>query len=214
MPSVLLGGVGVGPDQAENPVGLVGVRGPDLLAVDDVVVAAVVGARGERGEVRTGVRLGVPLAPADLAARDLRQVLALLRLVAELQQRRAEHPDAEAVERRAAAERTLFLCEHLALLGREATTAVFARPGRHGPAAFGHAFEPGALRVGRECPVAPAPAHVVFAGHRPAHLGRAVRLQPGTHFGAEARDLRRLAHGLPRSIRSSRRRRPRCSGPW
>ena len=35
----------VGAHQAEDPVGLVGVAGPDLLAVDEVVVAAVLGAR-------------------------------------------------------------------------------------------------------------------------------------------------------------------------
>jgi hypothetical protein len=34
-------GLGVGAHQAEDPVGLVGVAGPDLLAVDDEVVAVV-----------------------------------------------------------------------------------------------------------------------------------------------------------------------------
>ena len=67
---VLLGRVGA--HQAEAPVGLVGVGGPDLLAVDQPVVALVLAAGGEAGEVGAGARLRIALAPADLALDDLR----------------------------------------------------------------------------------------------------------------------------------------------
>ena len=61
---------------SRTPVGVVRAGGPDLLAVDDVVVAIAHGARLQAGEVAAGARLAVALAPDDLAARDARQVLA------------------------------------------------------------------------------------------------------------------------------------------
>jgi hypothetical protein len=54
---VLLAGVGA--HQAEAPVGPVGVGGPDLLAVDQPVVAGVLAMGGEAGQVRAGSRYGV-----------------------------------------------------------------------------------------------------------------------------------------------------------
>ena len=137
----------VGAHQAEDPVGLVGVARPDLLAVDEEMVAVVFGARRQRRQVGAGVGLRVALAPADLAARDLRQVFALLRFAAV----------AAAAPGRASRCRTHCSGErqpsaaHLAaqdscFLARETAAAVFLRPVRHGPAARRHAFEPKALR--------------------------------------------------------------------
>ena len=54
----------------EHPVGEVGAGGPDLLAVDDVVVAVADGAGLEAGEVAAGAGLAEALAPRDLAAED------------------------------------------------------------------------------------------------------------------------------------------------
>ena len=62
---VLLGRVGA--HQAEDPVGLVGVGGPDLLAVDQVMVALVLRLGLQTGEVGPGAGFGVALAPAGLA---------------------------------------------------------------------------------------------------------------------------------------------------
>jgi hypothetical protein len=45
----------VGAHQAEDPVGLVGVRGPDLLAVDDKVAVTLLGARLQRRQVGAGI---------------------------------------------------------------------------------------------------------------------------------------------------------------
>ena len=103
--ALVLLGRRVGAHQAEAPVGLVGVAGPDLLAVDQPVVALVLAPGLQRREVGAGARLGIALAPADLALDDLRQVLGLLLLVGELQQHRAQHPDAERDQRRAVARR-------------------------------------------------------------------------------------------------------------
>ena len=187
---------GVGAHQAEDPVGLVGVGGPDLLAVDDEVVVVHFGPRGQRRQVGAGVRLRVALAPADLAARDLRQVLALLLLAAVLQQRRAEHPDAEALQRRAALERGHLLAQDRRLRVREAAAAVVARPGRHRPAALAHALHPRALRLALELEALAAPADVGFALHGLAHLGRAVGLQPGAGVATKAIETRcRLVGG-------------------
>ena len=71
MPSCFLAVVGA--HQAEAPVGLVGVGGPDLLAVDQPVVALVLALGLQAGEVGAGAGLGIALAPADLAVHDLRQ---------------------------------------------------------------------------------------------------------------------------------------------
>ncbi|GCC49733.1 hypothetical protein chiPu_0033885, partial [Chiloscyllium punctatum] len=69
-----LGG-GIGPDQAEDPVGVLRQRGPGLVAVDDVVVAIAhrFGANG--GEIGAGARLRIALAPPVLAGENPRQEL-------------------------------------------------------------------------------------------------------------------------------------------
>ena len=103
----------VGADEAENPVGVIGVGCPDLLAVNDPVVALIVavGLQGHQIAARTGFRIA--LTPADFTARDFVQEPQLLPFGAELQQRRAEHPDAEAAERRARIDAAHFLAQHL-----------------------------------------------------------------------------------------------------
>ena len=68
------------------------------------MVALVLALGLEPGEVGPGARLRIALAPADFAARDLRQEGVFLLLVAIFQQRRAEHRDAEAVKRVARAD--------------------------------------------------------------------------------------------------------------
>ena len=69
--------VGIGADQEEAPVGELGQGGPGLLAVDQVVLLAVVAvirsALGlQRGEVGAGARLGIALAPPDRGRRGCR----------------------------------------------------------------------------------------------------------------------------------------------
>ena len=76
--ALALGRLGVGAHEQEAPLGGVGVRRPDLLAVHDVAVAVANGAGAQRGEVGAGVGLGEALAPVDLAGDDRRQVQRLL----------------------------------------------------------------------------------------------------------------------------------------
>src|SRR5690606_28619372 len=135
--------------------------------------------------VGAAVGLGVPVPPLAFAGHERRLVLELLPLGAVLEQRRAEHPDAEGVERAAAAEAAHLGGEHARFRGRQAATAILAWPGGRGPAALGHALEPEALRFGLEGPVAPAPAAFGVVGDRFAHLGRAVGLEPGAGLAPE-----------------------------
>src|SRR5690606_902577 len=85
-----------GADQAEDPVSLVGVAGPDLLAVDQIVIALVLSLGLQAREVAARARLRIALAPADLAARDLRQEALFLFLGAIFEQGGPEHRNAEA----------------------------------------------------------------------------------------------------------------------
>ena len=174
----MLGRVGVGAHEAENPVGFIRVRGPDFRAVDQELIALVLGAGLQRCEVGTGAGLRVSLAPSNLAAGDFRQMLALLFFVAVFQQRGSEHPDAEAVERRAAVERAHFLTQNFCLVAREAAAAVLARPFGHCPPLRRHPFEPLALRVGLKFPMPSAPASVFFGLQWATHLGRAICFEP------------------------------------
>ena len=74
----VLGDIGVGARKEEHVLRHVGERGPDLLAVDDVVVAVLHSPGLERGEVGAGAGLGEALAPHLFAGEDLRDVLLLL----------------------------------------------------------------------------------------------------------------------------------------
>ena len=70
--ALVLLGLGVGAHQAEAPVGVLGAGGPDLLAVDDPVVAGVLALGLQGGEV--GARAGFGIASASFtmdASRDL-----------------------------------------------------------------------------------------------------------------------------------------------
>jgi hypothetical protein len=69
---------GAGAHQAEDPVAVLGQRGPGLLAVDDVLVALALGAGLERGEVGARTGFAVALAPPDFAAGDAGQEALLL----------------------------------------------------------------------------------------------------------------------------------------
>jgi hypothetical protein len=119
---VLLAGVGA--HQAEAHVGPLAAGGPDLLAVDQEVVALVLGLGLQRGEVGAGARLGEALAPAHFLPGDGADVLLLLLLVAVLEQGRAEHHRAHAADRVPGADAVHLLLQHARLGRREAAAAV------------------------------------------------------------------------------------------
>ena len=95
--ALVLGDVGVGAGEHEDPVGQVAGAGPDLLAVDDPLVAVELGPAPEVAEVGAGVGLGVALAPQVLAGEDAGQEVRLLLVGPPLQDRVADHLDAEDV---------------------------------------------------------------------------------------------------------------------
>src|SRR5262249_55170172 len=136
----------VGAHQKEAPVGVLGQRGPGLLAVDQVVFLAVIagdafGPRLQRREVGAGARLGVALAPPHLAGEDAGQEARALRLGPE----RVEHwPKNVEPERRPAQPVGAGLpLEPDVLLPRRPTrTAILHRPARRAPALGGQDLLP------------------------------------------------------------------------
>ena len=184
----------VGAGEAEDPVGLVSIAGPDFLAVDDKVIAFIHRTGLQRGQIGAGARLGIALAPADFAARDRRQEMLLLRFGAEMQQRGAEHPDAKARQWRPAFEPRHFLPEDFCFGARQSAAAIFLWPVGHGPALCGHDIQPLFL-TGLEGRIAAAPDGIALVDHRLAHLRRAVGLKPGGSLCAEGFQVRH--HEIP-----------------
>src|SRR6202042_2730820 len=78
-----------------------------------------------------------------------------------------------------------LLPHDLGLLGIEAAAAIFPGPVRHGPALVPHPLEPDPLRLGGEFGMTAAPERVLVRRHRPSHLRRTIRLQPGAGFTAK-----------------------------
>ena len=124
--------VGVALADEDAEVGDVRERRPDLLAVDEEVVALVLDPRASRGEVAAGVRLREALAPDLLGAEDLREVALLLLLRAPRDDRRAGHAEADHAEvRRRLGACELFEEDRLVAV-RRAGAAVLLRPGQPG----------------------------------------------------------------------------------
>ena len=92
--ALVLGRARIGAHEEEAPFRHVRHAGPDLLAVDDVVVAVEHGARLEIGEVAARVGLGEALAPDLLGGEDLGEVPLALGRRAMPHDRRAEHATA------------------------------------------------------------------------------------------------------------------------
>ncbi len=84
---------GRGSRQQKAGVGVPRVRGPDLLAVDAIARALLLGARAQRGEVRARLRFGETLAPEGLTSRHRRNVALLLLGGAEAHERRTDPVD-------------------------------------------------------------------------------------------------------------------------
>ena len=179
------GCVRIGAGEQEAVVGVMALRGPHLLAVDDPLVAVEHRGGLQAGEVGTRVRLGEPLAPARRAAEDARQELLLLLLAAPLQQRRTDERVAEEV----AAHRRLgvgeLLGEHDALHRGEALAAVLGRPGGADPAALEQLLRPLVVEL-----LALGVGHLEALVEPPV---RQVLHQPGLDLGAEFLGFGRVA---------------------
>src|SRR5215472_3596779 len=118
-------------------------RGPDLLTVDDPVVAASLRTCAKPRDSGTAGWLGEQLAPDLLARRQWRQVFALLLLGSERHHGRPAHAVADDEQPRELAERALLLLPDHALDRGGATATIFLWPMQAGPAGFRLLFLPG-----------------------------------------------------------------------
>ena len=126
------------PREEDSPVAVVRARCPDLLAVDDPLLAVLLGARAQPGEVRARARFGEQLAPDLVAAQHRGQESFLLLGRAPRDDRRAGHRDADREHAgRDVVVRLLFV-EDALLPTRPAASARFDRPRDPGPTAFEH----------------------------------------------------------------------------
>ena len=134
--------IGIGAGENEEPVGVLGVGGPDLLAVDDVDIAFGHGLRLEGGEVGTGAGFAEALGPGHFAAEYLRQVLPALLFAAVSDERGPEKVDADAIDLGYAGTRHLF-GKYVLFGNGEACAAVFLGPVWGNPTTFGQRARPG-----------------------------------------------------------------------
>ena len=118
-------------------------RGPDLLSVDDILVAVADGLALEGREIAADRGLGVSGAPLVAAIQDFRQELGLLLLGAVLDDGGADPLEAHhaEAERRSAGLRHLLLEDDL-LHDAAATAAVLVRPAEADPALLADGLEP------------------------------------------------------------------------
>src|SRR5207247_9021207 len=89
-------GGGVRSHEKDAPLRETRVARPDLLTVDDELVAVDLGTRAERGEVGPRVRLAESLAPELVAGEHFRQEALLLLVGPMVDQRRSDQRDADA----------------------------------------------------------------------------------------------------------------------
>ena len=178
-------GLGIGADQQLLPIGDIGEARPDLLTVDDELVALDPAACFEARQIGPGTGLGKALAPDDIAGEDLGEMKCLLLGCAAGDQRGSGvvQSDKGRVERGGCTGARIFLEPDDLLEDRETATAEFLWPRDSRPAALRLRSLPG--------------QHVVSRGG--TVLGRRL----GRHVGLEP--LARLACEKSRSIRS------RCS---
>jgi hypothetical protein len=163
------------------PVAVVRARRPDLLTVDQPVVAVPGGGHAQPRQVGAGGRLAEELAPDLLAARHLLEEALLLLVGAVGHQGRAEHAEADAVDVGRHAELALLLTPDDPLDRRAAAPAVLLGPRDAGPARIVLLGLP-RLRV-------PDHPGIVALRHAARRLARGDRLgvglEPGARLGAE-----------------------------
>ena len=136
--------VGSGAGQQDAVLGVLGVRRPDLGAVDHVPVAIAGRRCGEAGEVRSGARFGEELAPQHLAGERGREVPAALLVGAGPEDGAAREDQALQVEVGRDLGAGALLGPDGGVAGAEPAPAVLDRPVQPGEAAGGHVALPGA----------------------------------------------------------------------
>src|SRR5262245_26302481 len=84
----MLGRIPIRAGQQQAVIGMMGTRGPDLLAVDEPIVAVQIRAGGGTGEVRATARLAEELAPGVFPSENAAQILLFLPIRSMLKKRR------------------------------------------------------------------------------------------------------------------------------
>src|SRR5579872_5868 len=131
--ALVLRGRWIGAREQDAHVGVMRIRGPYLLSVDDEVVAFLDRTRLQRRHIGTGAGLRISLAPDFLARQNLRHVALLLFLGSPMDDGRADQHDAEAIDQRGrAGPGHLFVVDDL-LNQVRAASAVFLRPANPDP---------------------------------------------------------------------------------
>jgi hypothetical protein len=125
--------VTIGTAQHEDPLRPVRERRPHLLSVEHPFVAVALGAGLHVREIGTGVGLGVALAPNLGAAQDARKELMLLRVVAEVHDRRTEQSFTDNADAAGPARTGVFLVEDDLFEQRRAAAAELGRPAQPDP---------------------------------------------------------------------------------
>jgi hypothetical protein len=169
--ALLLLALCAGAHEAEDPVGDLGVAGPDLGAVDHVVVTIPLRPGLEAREVRTGAGLRVALAPPHITRQRGRQEPLFLLVIAEGVDHRGHHVDAKR-HQTLSPRRGSFEVKNVFLGIRPAGAAVFFRPVGGRPAFFVHLLVPGRHGLAKGLGVFQALDNVVvpFSGKKSAHL--------------------------------------------
>ena len=180
----MLGGRRVCPGEQEHVVGVLGPRGPHLLAVDDPLVAVDDGRGLERREIGTRIGFAEPLTPRDLTLQDLRKEVLLLILGSPLQNGGTDERVTEEVStQRSAGTVELLVGDHV-LHHRKALAAILLRPRSADPSAAAELLGPGGVEV------ATLLGSQVEAGFEPAR--RQVLLEPDPHFATKCFSIGRV----------------------
>jgi hypothetical protein len=123
----VLGGLAPRAQQAEDAVGVMRVRGPDLRAVDDIAIAFALGESRHAAEVGTRTRLRKTLTPLMPPVDDGRQQLCTLLGRAELHHHRTDVGQAQRGQQRRAAQSS-FVEQQVVLDLGQTGTAELLRP--------------------------------------------------------------------------------------
>src|ERR1700722_4058828 len=153
-----------------------GEGGPDLLPIDDKVVAIEDRARLDGGEIGTRARLGHSLAPDFLARNNRFEVALFLLLGTPLHERGSAHDDAEDVDAEGHADASELLLKDNLLDESGFLAAVFFGPSQAHPAALIETLVP----LLKTLPLAIVAAHTVGVGR--LGFGGLIGFQPATNL--------------------------------
>src|SRR5208282_4142859 len=173
--------LGIGPNEQDTHVSVMGLGGPHLLPIDEEVIALLDSLSLQRGEIRTGIGFRKPLAPDLAGGKNSRQITTLLLFAAPGHDGWARHPDADPVYHvRRVGPAEFFAVDEL-LQKRDAASPVFAGPADSDPSGRVHLAMPFQTLL---------PLPLVSLVHEaelwPAHFIFEIFLKPGSKLSPES----------------------------